>query len=176
MKLRPSFLRVGRSKTGLGLFAVKPIRKRTIFAEYKGPRVSAKVAEQMEGRGSRYLYEINGRWTIDGSPRSNQARYANHSCRPNAESDVLYGERAKGRAGGMVVLRAIRNIQPGDEITYDYGKDYWKAYIGRANCLCDSCIRRRKKEQAEIRFKRVRKQKRQAAKKAKSRKKTRKAR
>jgi SET domain-containing protein len=164
-----SLLRVGRSKTGLGLFAKRPIKKRTIFAEYKGPRLSSKEAEKMEGRGSRYLYEINGRWTVDGSPRSNLARYANHACRPNSESDILYGKRAEGRKGGKIVLRSIRNIQPGDEITYDYGKDYWTSYIGRDNCLCTSCVRRRKKERAEARLKRLRKQRREAAKRAKSR-------
>src|SRR5690348_5711536 len=113
--------RVGRSRTGLGLFATKPIEKGSFIAEYKDRRITNAEAEELEARNSRYMYEINSRWTVDGSSRKNIARYANHSCRPNAESDVIRGERARGRKGGMVILRAIKAIKPGDEITYDYG-------------------------------------------------------
>src|SRR5450756_2588778 len=84
MPRRP--FRVGRSNTGLGLFATRPIRKRTRIAEYKGRKVNTKEANRLEARGNLYLYEINSRWTIDGTPRSNVARYFNHSCNPNAEA------------------------------------------------------------------------------------------
>jgi hypothetical protein len=163
-----SLLRVGRSRTGLGLFAIRPIKKRTIFLEYKGPRFTNAEAERLEARGSRYMYELNSRWTIDGKARSNIARYGNHSCRPNAESDVLLGKRADGRKGGKVIIRAIRDIEPGDEITYDYGKDYWNAFIKPIGCKCDSCLRKRKKQRAEERLKRLQKKKREAAKLARA--------
>jgi SET domain-containing protein len=77
--------RIGRSRTGLGLFATEPIRKRARIVEYKGRKLPNDQAEKLEARGNRYLYEINSRWTIDGSTRGNLGRYANHSCRPNAE-------------------------------------------------------------------------------------------
>ncbi len=80
--------RVGRARTGLGLFATRLIKKRSRIAEYKGPLLTAKEAEKAENRGNRYLYEINSRWTIDGTPRSNLARYANHSCNPNADTTI----------------------------------------------------------------------------------------
>ena len=131
--------RVGRSRTGLGLFATKPIKKRTIIAEYKGRRVTNEVADRLEERGSRYMYELNSRWTVDGSSRNNVARYANHSCRPNAESDVIRGPRAQGRKGGMVIIRAIKNIKPGDEITYDYGRDYFNGFLKPIGCKCAHC-------------------------------------
>src|SRR6267142_5964636 len=83
--------RVGRSRTGLGLFATEPIKKRTIIVEYKGRRITNAEADRLETLNSRYMYELNSRWTVDGSSRSNVARYANHSCRPNAESDVIRG-------------------------------------------------------------------------------------
>ena len=140
MPKRP--FRVGRSHTGLGLFATKPIRKRSRIAEYKGPLLTTKQAEKLEQRGNRYLYEINSRWTIDGSPRSNIARYANHSCNPNAETyDVKH----------RVFIRALRNIKPGEEIVYDYGIDYLKNVIGRSNCKCSRCRRRRAKRARERR-------------------------
>ena len=134
--------RVGRSFTGLGLFAIRPIKKREKIAEYRGPRVSAKEALRLERRGNRYLYEFNPRVTIDGSPRSNIARYANHSCNPNAETYTY---------GGRVFIRALRRIKPDEEITYDYGNDYLKYVIGRARCQCKRCRRRRARKQREAR-------------------------
>ena len=130
---RRSF-RVGRSFTGLGLFAIRPIKKRETIAEYKGPRVTAEKALRLETRGNRYLYEINPHFTIDGAPRSNIARYANHSCNPNAETYTY---------GGRVFIRALRHIKPDEEITYDYGNDYLKYVIGRSRCQCKRCRRRR---------------------------------
>ncbi|MGB9396648.1 MAG: SET domain-containing protein, partial [Pseudolabrys sp.] len=112
------------------------------IAEYKGPRVNAEEAGRLEGRGNRYLYEINKRITIDGTPRSNVARYANHSCNPNAET-YTYGRR--------VFIRALRKIKPDEEITYDYGNDYLKYVIGRSRCQCGRCRRRRARKQREAR-------------------------
>lgn|SRR3974390_1341326 len=138
---RKSF-RVGRSHTGLGLFAARLVKKREKIAEYRGPRIGPEEAARRENRGNRYLYEINPRVTIDGTPRSNIARYANHSCNPNSETYTY---------GGRVFIRALRNIKPDEEITYDYGNDYLKHVIGRSNCQCMRCRRRRARKQREVR-------------------------
>ncbi len=140
MPKRP--FRVGRSRTGLGLFATRPIRKRSQIAEYKGRLLTTKAADKLERSGNRYLYEINSRWTIDGTPRSNVARYANHSCNPNAETTSV-----KRR----VFIYALRAIKPGEEIVYNYGIDYLKNVIGRSNCKCSRCRRRRAKRARERR-------------------------
>ena len=76
------------------------------------------------------MFEINSRWTIDGSSRRNVARYINHSCKPNAESDVK---------GHKVIITAIKNIYPGDEITYSYGRDYFDTFIKDKGCRCMAC-------------------------------------
>jgi len=139
--------RVGRSRTGLGLFATKPIKKGTRIIEYLG-RILDCRKEDEDAIENKYLFELNGRWTIDGSARKNIARYINHSCRPNAESDVRPRER-------KVFIQAIKNIEPGEEINYDYGTDYFKAYLKPIGCKCDSCERKRKKQRAEARAERV---------------------
>jgi hypothetical protein len=140
--------RVGRSKTGLGLFATKPIRKGARIIRYRGPILDSRIPEEDEIE-NKYLFELTNRWTIDGSIRKNLARYINHSCRPNAESDVRPRQR-------KVYIRAIRNIEPGDEINYDYGTDYFKAYLKPIGCKCDSCERKRKKQRAEARAEKAR--------------------
>ena len=126
--------RVGRSRTGLGLFATKPIKRGGHIATYRGRRISTPEAERREARGARFMFTLNKRWIIDGSPRWNRARYINHSCEPNAE--------AVGRNGGIVIV-ALRRIEPGEEITYDYGKEYLEYFLEEVGCRCDSCRRKR---------------------------------
>jgi len=145
--------RIGRSRTGLGLFATDLIKKRTFIAEYKGRRLRNAEAEKLEARGNRYLYEINSRWTIDGTTRKNIARYANHSCRPNAESHYL---------NGKIILRSIRAIKPGEEITYHYGDDYLRNVITKRGCKCIKCRHHRTKTRRAYRIARTRRQKSRA--------------
>lgn len=141
--------RVGRSATGLGLFATKPIKRRAYIATYRGRRISTEEADRREARGAKYMFELNSRWTIDGSPRWNVARYINHSCRPNAEP--------VGRKGGIVIV-ALRRIEPEEEITYNYGREYLSHILREGGCRCAAC---RKKAAA-------RRAKRRAAHKRKS--------
>ena len=152
MPRRP--FRIGRSRTGLGLFATEPIKKRAFIVEYTGRRLTTAQAEKLEARNARYLYEINSRWTIDGKSRKNLGRYANHSCRPNAESDTIRGKK--------VILRAIKNIKPGDEITYSYGRDYFDVYLKPVGCKCMKCIEKRR-EARRARAVKARRKKRNGA-------------
>jgi hypothetical protein len=140
--------RVGRSKTGLGLFATKPIKKGTKIVRYFGPLLDSKKKKD-DAIENKYLFELNNRWTIDGSVRENIARYINHACKPNAESDVKPRKR-------KVFIRAIKKIEPGEEINYDYGTDYFKAYLKPIGCKCDACETKRKKKRAEARAERLR--------------------
>ena len=135
--------RVGRSRTGLGLFATKPIKKGAKIVRYFGPLLDSRKKKD-DAIENKYLFELNGRWTIDGSVRKNIARYINHACKPNAESDVSARKR-------KVVIRAIKKIEPGEEINYDYGTDYFKAYLRPIGCKCDACEKKRKKQRAEAR-------------------------
>jgi SET domain-containing protein len=132
--------RVARSRTGLGMFATKPIRKGDLIIKYWGRRIPNKLADELDNR---YLFELNKRWTIDGSTRRNTARYINHSCRPNAETDIKKGE---------ILISAIKNIEPGDEITYDYGKEHFVGFIKPKGCQCVKCREKRRAERAAKRM------------------------
>jgi len=101
------------------------------------------------------LFEVNARWTIDGKSRTNVARYINHSCRGNADP-VIRDRRIR--------IKAIKNIAAGDEITYDYGKDHFNAYIKPHGCQCDKCREKRRQERAEKRAANARKRQRAARK------------
>jgi uncharacterized protein len=123
-------LLVKRSNTGLGLFAGETIPKGACVIEYTGVELSK---EQEEKSRSKYLFEINTRKTIDGAPRWNTARYINHSCRPNCEPNIH-----KGR----VFIHARRTIKPGEELNYDYGKNYFNEYL-KEICGCPKCQEKR---------------------------------
>jgi SET domain-containing protein len=145
--IMPSRLfRVGRSTTGLGLFATKPIKRAAYIASYRGRRISTEEADRLMARGATYIFELNSRWNIDGSPRWNVARYINHSCRPNA--------RPVHRKGGIVIV-ALRRIEPGEEITYDYGREYRNYFLDNGGCRCAACrekaARRRRKQRVRDR-------------------------
>jgi uncharacterized protein len=133
--------RVGRSRTGLGLFATKPIKKGTRIIRYFGPLLDCDKEED-DAVENKYLFQLTNRWTIDGSVRENVARYINHGCRPNAESDVKPRKR-------KVFIRAIKNIKPGEEINYDYGTEYFKEFIKPIGCKCAACEKKREKKLAE---------------------------
>jgi hypothetical protein len=130
-KAQESPYRVGRAHTGLGLFATEEFRKRAFIIEYTGRLISNERAAYLDSRrANKYLFELNSRWTIDGSTRRNLARYVNHSCKPNAEAEL---ER------GRMVFRACKRIKPGEEITIDYGEEYLEFYFGKHGCLCEGC-------------------------------------
>ncbi|MEZ5956321.1 MAG: SET domain-containing protein [Hyphomonadaceae bacterium] len=119
-----------RSATGLGLFADSEIPKNSCIIEYIGPQITK---EQEAKSRSKYLFEIHARKTIDGAPRWNTARYINHSCRPNCEPNIH-----KGR----VFIHAKRKIKPGEELNYDYGKNYFNQYL-KDICACPKCEEKR---------------------------------
>ncbi len=93
-----------------GCYTTAAIRKGTRVAEYTGPRISKAEADKAyEDLPITYLFGLgSGRTVIDGHCT---AMFINHSCDPNCET-----EEVRGR----VWIRAIKNIPPGEEITYDY--------------------------------------------------------
>jgi uncharacterized protein len=122
--------RIGRSATGLGLFAAKPIKRAAYIATYRGPKITTEEADRRERLGAKYMFELNSRWTIDGSPRWNVARYMNHSCWPNAKPVTR---------NGRIIFVALRLIAPGEEITYNYGKEYFEYFLQNNGCRCAAC-------------------------------------
>ena len=118
---------VRRANTGLGLFASRAIAKGRRIIQYDGPLVTS---EEVERRRGRYFFSLDDEYAIDGSARSNTARYINHSCRPNAEAWV---------EGKRIWIWSKRAIEPGEQITINYGKQYFDDYIKPVGCKCDSC-------------------------------------
>jgi SET domain-containing protein len=118
---------VKRSAVGLGLFALQPIPRGKLVVEYTGELLPAEAAYR---QGGRYLFEVNSRWIVNGAGRQNISRYINHSCRPNCEP----------RTRGMrILIYARRHIRAGEELTYDYGREYFDELIKPMGCKCAHC-------------------------------------
>jgi hypothetical protein len=101
---------------GYGVFALRRIRKGTTVTEYLGDRIShAEADRRYESKTAddnhTFLFTVDGRTVIDGGVGGNDARYINHGCDPNCESAT---------ADRRVFIEAIRTIEPGDELAYDY--------------------------------------------------------
>lgn len=128
--------KVVRSSAGLGLRALRDFKKSEELIEYTGPRIRNEEADE---KPNRYLFRLNDRYSIDGSPRTNLARYINHSCSPNTQAVLSHDERS-------ITIEAIRPIRKGEEITYDYGREYFDAYIAPVGCRCVKCRGRSRKK------------------------------
>jgi len=101
---------------GLGVFASRRIPKGTRIIEYLGERVShAEADRRYEDKDSSdahtFLFIVDERTVIDAGVGGNEARFINHACDPNCES-VIENRR--------VFIEAVRAIEPGAELTYDY--------------------------------------------------------
>ena len=113
---------VKRSSAGLGLFAKEAIPKGVCVIEYVGRKVS-KIEETTSK--SKYLFQIGKNNTIDGKPKWNKAGYINHSCKGNCEPEIR---------GGKILIMTTRAIKPGEELGYDYGKEYYDEHVRPCKC------------------------------------------
>ena len=101
---------------GRGAFATRPIRRGTRIIEYTGEVISHDEADRRYddgtmGRHHTFLFSVSRKKVIDAGVDGNDARFINHSCAPNCEA---VDERSR------IYIEAIRDIAPGEELTYDY--------------------------------------------------------
>ena len=125
-----------------GIFAKKDIPDDTRVIEYVGERITKKESDRRahlplrrnkenSEHGAVYIFELNKRHDIDGYVSYNTARLINHSCDPNCEAVRIHGH---------IWIISMRDIQKGEEITYNYGynlEDYHEhpCFCGSHNCV-----------------------------------------
>ena len=138
----PAEVRLGRSGVhGYGMFAREFIPQGTRIIEYFGERITKAESRRREagqlavraagGEGCFYIFALNQRHDLDGSMAWNAARRINHSCAPSCESLNLQGR---------IWIAALRDLVPGEELTFDYGFDYadWPKHPCR--CGASGCV------------------------------------
>ena len=133
---------------GNGVFAIADIKKGEHVVEYKGKRrTHDEVDEDDTGdveSGHTFLFTLNDDYVIDANVDGNIARWINHSCAPNCEAVLEENSKGKGHKD-KVFIEAIRDIEPGEELTYNYGivldephtakmKKIWGCRCGARKC------------------------------------------
>ena len=105
-----------------GLYATKNIKKGSKIIEYKGKVITRREAEdnpKYDNDKAIYLFNLNKRYDLDGDFKFNTARLINHSCDPNCEVTGT---------GLKVWVHAIKDINKGEEFSYDYGFSFGEDY------------------------------------------------
>jgi hypothetical protein len=115
----------------LGGFAWVDLRKGQRIIEYIGPKISKAKALAERDRGNAYLFSLDEDYYIDGSVMWNPARFLNHSCAPNCESDIVRDR---------IWLYAKRRINAGEELTYNYGHGLGGFEDRPCNCGASACV------------------------------------
>ena len=126
---------------GRGVYATAPIAAGTRIIEYTGERIDWDEAVRRHPHdptqpNHTFYFHIEGGQVIDALFDGNDARWINHACEPNCEADEVEGR---------VFIQALRDIEPGEELFYDYGlvlderhtpklKKQFACWCGAATC------------------------------------------
>ena len=115
------FPRIGRKRSrlhGWGVFALEDINKNKRIIHYAGEKIRVRDSLAREGRylarGEIWCFRINRLFVRDGHVGGNDARFINHSCRPNCYATVV---------GDTIWIVAARSIGAGDELTLHYNTE-----------------------------------------------------
>lgn len=125
---------------GWGLRSQGFVKKGTFVNEYVGELVDEEECRRrIELAHDRnvtnfYMLTIDKDRIIDAGPKGNYSRFMNHCCDPNCETQK-WSVNGDTRVG----LFAIRDIPPGDEMTFNYnldclGNEKTKCMCGSKNC------------------------------------------
>jgi hypothetical protein len=123
---------------GKGVFALVPIPRGAVIIEYTGERIDWPEAlrrhphDPTDPNHTFYFHIDDGR-VIDAKFGGNSSRWINHACEPNCEAD---------EQGGRIFIKALRDLQPGEELFYDYGLVIDQRYTAKLKkqfeCRCGS--------------------------------------
>lgn len=139
-----------------GLFAAEDIPKGARILEYVGEKITKAESQRRSeywdehartrGYGFVYIFELNKRYDIDGNVKYNHARFTNHSCEPNCESEIVRGH---------IWVTAICDIAKGEELSYDYGYDMENFVDHPCHCGTASCIGYIVREEQRVKVKKI---------------------
>lgn len=101
---------------GKGVFALVPFEPDEQIIEYRGEVITWKEAQRRHPHdpsdpNHTFYFHLDDKTVIDGAVHGNVARWINHGCDPNCETEVV---------DGRVFVKALRPIAPGEELFYDY--------------------------------------------------------
>ena len=133
----PELFEVRRSNIqGKGVFAREFIPKGTKLTWYKGEIITKAETERRGNanhseEGDVYIFTLDDKFDIDATRLGNDARFFNHSCGPNCEATIYEDDDPYDI---QIWIESIQDIQPGEELTYNYG--YETDDYTQHPCIC----------------------------------------
>ena len=129
---------------------MEPSYHREASVAHPAPRPNFHQPQQ-SGQGSCYLFRIDRYEIVDATMKGNVARFVNHCCDPCCYARIITVDSARedGRSEKKIVFLANRDIQVGEELTYDYMFEHsgvgalargFKCMCGAKNCRCAACV------------------------------------
>jgi uncharacterized protein len=117
---------------GTGAFAVQPIARETRIIEYTGERISKAESTLRCEANNEFIFTLNDSEDLDGSVAWNLARFINHSCEPNCDAELI---------DDRVWIVANRDINAGEEVSFNYGFDLVDYREPPCQCGSAACVR-----------------------------------
>ena len=131
---------------GLGMYSSREVEKGTMIIEYIGLLIRSEVAEVREKQYDRmnrgiYMFRLDDDWVIDATIHGGPARFINHSCDPNCQTELVVFDKAGGvdKKEKRIIITSIRRITKGEELTYDYKIDFENDDKIPCNCGASAC-------------------------------------
>ena len=113
-----------------GLFTTIDITKGTKIIRYIGKKITQEESDRRLAAGNVYIFGLNERDSLDGDTPKNTARYSNHSCDPNCQTEQF---------GNTIWIVSSKDIQAGEELTYNYGYEVDDTPADPCHCGAHNC-------------------------------------
>lgn len=117
---------------GTGGYARKPIAVGTPIIEYVGEKITKAVSVKRCEASNAYIFTLDDEFDLDGNVAWNPARFINHSCAPNCEAEIDHDQR--------IWIVALRDIQSGEELTFNYNYDLVEYREHPCQCGTPACV------------------------------------
>jgi len=116
---------------GTGGFARKAISAGARLIEYVGEKITKAESQKRCEAENGYIFTLDDEHDLDGNVSRNPARFINHSCAPNCEAEL---------DDGRIWIIALRDIQAGEELSFNYGYDLQDYHEQLCRCGAEACV------------------------------------
>ncbi len=116
---------------GTGGYARKDIPASTRVIEYVGERITKAESHLQCEADNVYIFTLDEEFDLNGNVDWNPARFLNHGCAPNCETEL---------DEGRVWVLALRDIRAGEELTFNYGYGLEEYADNPCHCGAPNCV------------------------------------
>jgi uncharacterized protein len=116
---------------GTGGFAAVNIPAGARIIQYVGEIIDKAESLRRCENDNEYIFDLDEVHDLDGNVEWNPARFINHSCTPNCESEIEHH---------VVWILALRDIRAGEELSFNYCYDLEDYQDHPCRCGAEACV------------------------------------